>query len=893
MRPYCLTVRRQSTVYTTPAPKGTKGPRRVSEGPPPSSQNSDGVQQRHSSASIVTSRPANPTALSSSASASTSMGTFRTSAPSPATPRSAALSMESPVMSETLSVIDEHMNHMSSMGKTRAPYANGGKRSSGNTWSAHSLHRASYIAGHETDEEDEHAHTEQEVMVWSADRVAEYLQDHGVEQAHCDVFRDQEITGEVALAMDQSSVFIKEFELGSVGRRLKTWHKIKALQDEVRHNAINGIDKMATSEYSETGNSVAEDSNRRRSSTLPHALESSRPLSATGKSVTSQAMAGAGALQVPPSPTPTPVSRVEQSSPRPSAQSIRQMQGSRRHSSIESVSNPNDGGFRHRKQSSFDAKWQSPPTSSRSRHTHTMSAESNSRMAKRSSAAPASTTSPDIDRGYFSSTEADGRSSRASRNVLLKTSGTGTTSLTHSRNPSQQQQFDNRVSMGASMEDLSASARTSRRKATGLRSLTSPTAPSRVTSSAQSEHPIVTKLDGPAKANAQSSSGNSEVGSFFRTQRLKLTGLRVVSDAITKTEKSTSSPPLLKDDHVPSPASFGSSMGSSESKGVTGDKSEEQSRTSQGSMANLQTPATRPTRPRARTRTKKATSAYTRGLERKTPAESLANCDYSGWMKKKSGSLMTTWKPRLFVLRGRRLSYYYSEDDCEEKGLIDISFHRVLPAQSEMLTGLHAHVTGAASQQTSPKESNTPTAAEQDLKEHRPGPCDGEGIFIFKLVPPKTGLAKGVSFTRPTVHYFAVNSRMEGRLWMAALMKATIDRDDDGVVTTTYNQKTISLTKARARHERPPALREDSVEAVADGASADSVKSGVASRSPGEAADNAATAGAESTTASGRGAEDSSIAPSGHTDTSASASVPPTEDLDAAETATVASSAHQ
>jgi hypothetical protein len=33
----------------------------------------------------------------------------------------------------------------------------------------------------------------------------------------------------------------------------------------------------------------------------------------------------------------------------------------------------------------------------------------------------------------------------------------------------------------------------------------------------------------------------------------------------------------------------------------------------------------------------------------------------------------TTWKPRLFVLRGRRLSYYYSEDDTEERGLIDIT----------------------------------------------------------------------------------------------------------------------------------------------------------------------------------------------------------------------------
>ena len=41
---------------------------------------------------------------------------------------------------------------------------------------------------------------------------------------------------------------------------------------------------------------------------------------------------------------------------------------------------------------------------------------------------------------------------------------------------------------------------------------------------------------------------------------------------------------------------------------------------------------------------------------------------------------------------------------------------------------------------------------------------------------------------------------------MAALMKATIDRDDSTPVTTTYQQTTISLAKARAMRHRPPAL---------------------------------------------------------------------------------------
>jgi hypothetical protein len=46
-------------------------------------------------------------------------------------------------------------------------------------------------------------------------------------------------------------------------------------------------------------------------------------------------------------------------------------------------------------------------------------------------------------------------------------------------------------------------------------------------------------------------------------------------------------------------------------------------------------------------------------------------------------------------------------------------------------------------------------------------------------------------------------------LWMAALMKATIDYDaSNGKVTTSYSQNTISLSKARARNERPPALQD-------------------------------------------------------------------------------------
>ena len=132
-------------------------------------------------------------------------------------------------------------------------------------------------------------------------------------------------------------------------------------------------------------------------------------------------------------------------------------------------------------------------------------------------------------------------------------------------------------------------------------------------------------------------------------------------------------------------------------------------------------------------------------------------------MKKKSHKLMSTWKPRLFVLRGRRLSYYYSEQDGQVKGLIDISSHRVLPADSDRIIGIHATLTGANSSPTSPQNAHMPTIASTEAAaqaDHglRAGSKAGssEAMFIFKLVPPRLGLSKAVNFTKPTVHYFAV-----------------------------------------------------------------------------------------------------------------------------------------
>jgi len=293
--------------------------------------------------------------------------------------------------------------------------------------------------------------------------------------------------------------------------------------------------------------------------------------------------------------------------------------------------------------------------------------------------------------------------------------------------------------------------------------------------------------------------------SFF-SKKSRSTGLRAISDAITGSERAhanatetiTSSP--IKESPMQSPTRTGSSTPSanSASKSFDLETPEINKRLTGGSS---QATSTR------RKAKKHTTSAYLRGRLAITPQEAMVGCDYSGWMKKKSSSLMTTWKTRLFVLRGRRLSYYYTEFDTEEKGLIDISSHRVLPADNEKMVGLHATITRASSSPSSPQNATIPTTASTESA-NAVGE-DMSGMFIFKLVPPRAGLQKGVQFTKPLVHYFAVDNIQVGRLWMAALMKATIDRDETLSVSTTYQQKTITLEKAQAMRQRPPALMDD------------------------------------------------------------------------------------
>ncbi|KAF2798961.1 hypothetical protein K505DRAFT_85274 [Melanomma pulvis-pyrius CBS 109.77] len=808
----------------------------------------------------------NPLQISSPSAAAQPVASNNTSIPATA-PRSISMtlggelsrdeqSIGSPVMHETLSVIDEHITDMST---PRHSIVSKDLRAndSGSEYSSH--HRlSSYINGQETEDEEQNVHTEQEVASWSPARVAEYLEDAGVEKKHCDIFKEQEINGEVLLGMDQATIFLKEFELGPVGPRLRTWLKIKALQQEVK--AVKEASKAAAS--FDGAQEATPDAVRNRATSMSAALpripslresQGSRASPAT-RQLLPRANSTAGHSPGPFVEATSPLAHNTPASPRlgtptrPSAASVRSLNHNRRHSSIDYSQNPPTQGkshppvpASHKKTPSFDRNWSMGPPQrptqefrrpESSHHGHSASTDGTAFDISNRENGINPMASADLDRGYFSGNEVD---NRKARNVLRKKD-----SPSHSRNPSYSTEtgrrgtFNRRHSRMGSTDSAAESL-----------SPVSPAAKAYYGASIKSHRsssafdfvrplkpmnemaPTVTRLDyadSPsidAIANSPhipgsetSSQGRASPSpaaqthsySFFG-KKSRNTGLRAISDAITGSERAhassagdvTASSPI-KESPVQSPTRTGSSTpsGTSVSKSFDLETPEVNKRLNGGSSTAIGT----------RKKNKKhTTSAYLRGRLALTPQEAMVGCDYSGWMKKKSSSLMTTWKTRLFVLRGRRLSYYYTEFDTEEKGLIDISSHRVLPANNERITGLHATITRASSSPSSPQNATIPTAASSDSAN---AIDEGmEGMFIFKLVPPRAGLQKGVQFTKPLVHYFAVDNLQLGRLWMAALMKATIDRDDTLSVSTTYQQKTITLEKAQAMRQRPPALMDD------------------------------------------------------------------------------------
>ena len=163
---------------------------------------------------------------------------------------------------------------------------------------------------------------------------------------------------------------------------------------------------------------------------------------------------------------------------------------------------------------------------------------------------------------------------------------------------------------------------------------------------------------------------------------------------------------------------------------------------------------------------KQKTSAFQEGIQNTTAQKAAESADKAGWLHKRGGSGIGVWSKRYFTLHGTRLSYFANFRDTKERGLIDITGHRVVPVKENDLLSLSAAGMGA-------------------------------GRHCFKLVPPGPGYKKGVAFTAPKVHYFAAESDQEMREWQTMLLTATIERDETAPVQSTCKLPTMSLPKAQ------------------------------------------------------------------------------------------------
>lgn len=701
---------------------------------------------------------------------------------------------DSPVMNETLNVIDEHITDLSTPRQT----LNNNLRIRDDSESEYSSHLdgRSYVAGPETDDEDNAGLDEATVRAWDHVQTSQHLRELGVDSKHCDIFNEQEITGDVLLDMDQNFVYMKEFDFGVMGRRLKTWHKIRDFQRDVKSQQSGSRRASDRGRNGSLGN-VRRSSQGASTPSLSQIPSMSQPIAEEPDQVipplqmdrTSKRTSWAGAM-------PSNSWNLVKGPESPNKLERTTSRYSRRHSSIDFGAQPDLelsslATTSTPKKLSTDRTWSMAGTGSTQATTPTSSIRPSTKLEDQI-ALPSPTveqTPLEFDRGYFSGNEVDNRKLRS----RLSKAHSRQTSIgeQHSKRSSMIKKHARLSSAGSVREESAFAPSPASTSYYGIpkgrfRSSSARASPGQTFSAGMS--PTVTNLETESTASV-----SSPIVEKMKMQdrARRLLGVRAASEAVTKEEKSDvlSTTPSIdtkgSSEIVASPATGSTTPSATPSLEIGTPEGEQVT----SALSKLTV--------RPRPKNKQRTSAYTHGLLKIPPSEARKVCDHSGWMKKKASGLMTTWKPRLFILRGRRLSYYYSETDTEEKGVIDISGHKVLVANDDPMVTIHASVTGAS------KASSTPRPESIIASPTKPIPPPG--VFYFKLVPPKSGLSRAVQFTKPAVHYFQVDSIEEGRKWMGEIMKATIEHDLSSFETTN-KQPTISLAKAKARRERPPDL---------------------------------------------------------------------------------------
>lgn len=141
---------------------------------------------------------------------------------------------------------------------------------------------------------------------------------------------------------------------------------------------------------------------------------------------------------------------------------------------------------------------------------------------------------------------------------------------------------------------------------------------------------------------------------------------------------------------------------------------------------------------------------------------------------------LNTWKRRYFVLTGTRLSYYADPDnDVKEKGIIDITGYSVLPVNVSADSNKNERLITFLSSTMSSKSN-----------------------YFFKIVPPKPGSKKNANFTQQKTYYFSVETVDEIKMWMNAMLKATIDIDTSVPIISSCDIPTISLEEAQSMLEK-------------------------------------------------------------------------------------------